>query len=201
MKAIGTLKPMLGSRHRLLVATLILFALSLSVQTARANGIPVQVFLNYLPLKSTWAPAGDGRGLAVISANDEQVQVMVQNMPEPPDGSAYHAWLELVEGGFLSVGVLSYRSDGTASLNQSVPGLPYSENFSWVLVSVEPAGEAREAPGADIALAGRLPNPVALPGPFNEPPQLLPVTGSAPDGFLGSIRALWQVLLHQLGER
>jgi hypothetical protein len=188
----------LPGRRGMVLLFLALLSLGGTGKAAWANGVPVQVFLDYLPFKSTWIPASGGRGVAVVSANDEQVQVNIQSMPEPPAGTVYYAWLEHVDGGYIGVGPLGYRSDGTASTNRSVPGLPYSENFSWVLVSVEPAGELGEAPSADIALAGRLPNPVALPEPVGEPPQLLPVTGASPTIFLDWLAHLWQQLLERL---
>lgn len=170
---------------------------------SRANGIPVQVFLDHVPLKATWEPASGARGVAVVSANDEKVRVMAQNLPTPPSGSSYYAWLERATGGFLPVGPLAYQSDGTASVDQSMPGLPYSENFSWVLITLENPDAVRSRPGPDVALAGRLPNAEALPLAGNEAPQLLPVTGGAGGGLslplllgmaLLGAGALWGVL-------
>lgn len=143
-----------------------------------ANGIPVQVFLDHLPFKATWQPANGGRGVAVVSANDEQVRVMAQNLPTPPAGQVYYAWLEKAEGGFLPVGSMNYQSDGTASIDQHMEALPYSENFSWVLISLEDPTQIGAGPSLEIALAGRLPNPQALPLRSNESPALLPVTGA-----------------------
>lgn len=143
-----------------------------------ANGIPVQVFLDHLPFKTTWQPANGGRGVAVVSANDEQVRVMAQNLPTPPAGQVYYAWLEKTAGGFLPVGVMNYQADGTASIDQHMEALPYSENFSWVLISLEDPASTGATPGLEIALAGRLPNPQALPPSISEAPALLPVTGA-----------------------
>lgn len=148
-------------------------------QTTQANGIPVQVFLDHVPVKTTWAAATDGRGVAVVASNDEQVRVMAQNLPAPPEGTSYYAWLEQVGGGFVPVGSLRYQSDGTASLDQPMPGLPYSDNFTWVIISLEDPQALGARPGADIALAGRLPNAEALPLTGNDTPALLPVTGGA----------------------
>jgi len=165
-------------QRRLPLALLIVVcALLAGAGVSRANGIAVQVFLDHIPVKTTWSPADGGRGVAVISANDEQVRVMAQNLPVPPSGASYYAWLEQANGQFLPVGALIYQSDGTASLDQPMPGLPYSENFSWVLISVEAAGAVGAQPSADVALAGRLPNADALPLTGNQSPQLLPVTG------------------------
>lgn len=154
----------------------ILFLL-LGIRGAAANGVPVQIFLDYLPFKATWEAANGARGVAVVASNDEQVRVMAQRLPQPPAGLVYYAWLEEVEGGFLPVGELVYAGDGTASIDQPMPNLPYSENFAWVLVSLERPGAIAQAPAAEIALAGRLPNPVALPVTGDEVPSLLPVTG------------------------
>lgn len=145
---------------------------------AAANGVPVQIFLEHTPFKATWSPAAGGHGMAVVAANDEQVRVMAQNLPAPPAPKVYYAWLEQAAGGFLPVGILDYNSDGTASLTQTVRDLPYSENFSWVLVSVEDPGQVGSAPGPEIALAGRLPNAMALPHQVDQLPALLPVTGA-----------------------
>jgi len=160
----------------LAVALLILLAWA---DVSHANGIPVQIFLDHVPLKTTWDAASGGRGVAVVSANDEQVRVMAQNLPAPPDGANYYAWLEQVDGSFLPVGPLLYQNDGTASIDQSMPGLPYSENFSWVLVSLENPQAVGSTPSPEIALAGRLPNAEALPLSGNDAPQLLPVTGAS----------------------
>ena len=157
---------------------LVLTALLAWASVGNANGIPVQIFLDHVPVKTTWDAANNGRGVAVISSNDEQVRVMAQNLPTPPSGTSYYAWLEQNNGGFLPVGSLLYQSDGTASIDQPMPGLPYSENFTWVLISLENPQAVGSKPSADVALAGRLPNVEALPLSGNQAPQLLPVTGS-----------------------
>lgn len=167
----------LRQRRLPLALLIVVCALLAWVDVGRANGIAVQVFLDHIPVKTTWGAAEGGRGVAVISANDEQVRVMAQNLPAPPSGASYYAWLEQTDGLFLPVGALLYQSDGTASLDQPMPGLPYSENFTWVLISVESPGAVGSQPSADIALAGRLPNAEALPLAGNQSPQLLPVTG------------------------
>lgn len=148
-----------------------------------ANGVSVEIFLDHLPFKTTWSPAAGGRGIAVVGANDEQVRVMAQNLPAPPAGKVYYAWLERTTGGFLAVGALSYLNDGTASIDQHMPELPYSENFSWVLISLEDMRSVGAAPSIDVALAGRLPNAMALPPAGGESPALLPVTGAHQDGY------------------
>lgn len=169
---------------RLLTALLIsLLLLAIGMGRAEANGVPVQIFLDFLPFKSTWQPASEGRGVAVVSANDELVRVMAQNLPAPPQGRAYFAWLERVEGSFLAVGALSFSSDGTASLDQPMEDLPYSENFAYVLVSLEAVDALGANPADEIALAGRLPNPVALPPVNSQAPPLLPITGAAGAGI------------------
>lgn len=167
--------------RRLPTAVLLVTAwlLALLAVPVRANGIPVQVYLDFVPFKATWTPAQQARGMAVVSANDEEVRVMAQDLPAPPVGSVYYAWLERVDGGFLPVGPLTYAEDGTASINQRMPNLPYSENFAWVLVTLEHPDQVGDTPSADIALAGRLPNPVALPVDNDQTPDLLPVTGQA----------------------
>jgi hypothetical protein len=170
--------------------------LLLTPRTIHANGIPVQVFLDYLPFKSTWEAAKLGRGVAVIASNDEVVRVNAQNLPQPPNGTVYYAWLEKTNGEYLSVGPLNYQPDGTASIDQTMPELPYSENFAWVLISVENSGGIGSSPSSDIALAGRLPNPVALPETSNSAPEFLPVTGaSVPDPFIHGSDVLAIVLL------
>ncbi|RMH46837.1 MAG: anti-sigma factor [Gammaproteobacteria bacterium] len=149
-------------------------------QTAFANGVPVQVFLDHLPFRATWEPAAHGRGVAVLAANDEQVRVMIQNVPAPPPDQVYFAWLQKVDGSYLPVGALEYSTDGTASLDQHVADLPYSENFSWVLVTLESPEQVDAQPSDAIALAGRLPNAEALPPTTANVPALLPVTGGKP---------------------
>lgn len=191
-----------GGGQYLLRATLVLM-LALSFLLAwpgitNANGIPVQVFLDHVPVKTTWDAASGGRGVAVVSSNDEQVRVMAQNLPAPPAGTSYYAWLERVGGSFLPVGELLYQSDGTASLDQSIPGLPYSENFTWVVISLESPQSRGSRPSADIALAGRLPNAEALPLAGNDAPALLPVTGGQASETL-SLSGLLLTLLTLLG--
>lgn len=169
----------------------------LTATTVSANGVPVEIFLDHLPFKTTWEPAAKGRGIAVVAANDEEVRVMAQNLPMPPAGQVYYAWLEQTEGGFLSVGALNYLSDGTASISQHMPELPHSEHFSWVLISLEDMRQVGSAPSIDVALAGRLPNPMALPPTGGESPSLLPVTGAEQGGspaWLG-LPLLWALFL------
>lgn len=171
------------------IAGLLLALAGLTASPAAANGIPVQIFLDHLPFKATWSPAVNGRGVAVVSANDEEVRVMAQNLPSPPAEQVYYAWLEQVDGGFLAVGALRYASDGTASIDQHMESLPHSEAFSWVLISLEDPAHVGSAPSTDVALAGKLPNALALPPTGNQVPALLPVTGGEvePDGSLVSL--------------
>jgi hypothetical protein len=172
--------------------------MSLMAVPALANGLPVQIFLDHLPFKSTWTPASSARGVGVISANEELVRVMAQTLPSPPEGRVYYAWLEQVEGGFTPVGEMRYNADGTATIDQRMPNLPYSENFAWVLISLEEIGGIGSAPNVDIALAGRVPNQLALPPVGSELPTLLPVTGAS-KAELGGISPgstlLWVVVL------
>ncbi len=172
------MKRHIRSRTLAIFSLVILLMVAGSVSVS-ANGIPVQVFLDHLPFKTTWKPATGGRGVAVVSANDEQVRVMAQNLPTPPAGQVYYAWLEKTTGGFLPVGAMTYQTDGTASIDQHMEALPYSENFSWVLISLEDASSTGAAPSLEVALAGRLPNPQALPPSVSEAPSLLPITGAA----------------------
>ncbi|HRJ43861.1 MAG: hypothetical protein KJZ86_11050 [Caldilineaceae bacterium] len=172
----SNLPPLVGRTFFVLFLSLLF--LLIGAGAGQANGIPVQIFLDHVPVKTTWTAADGGRGVAVVSANDEQVRVMAQNLPAPPDGVGYFAWLERVGGSFLPVGPLLYQSDGTASLDQEMPNLPYSESFSWVLISLEAPHSIGSRPSADIALAGRLPNAEALPLAGGDTPQLLPVTGT-----------------------
>jgi hypothetical protein len=159
------------------IAVVLLASAGLKTSPVFANGIPVQIFLDHLPFKATWSPAAGGRGVAVISANDEQVRVMAQNLPALPADQVYYAWLEQADGGFLPVGALRYASDGTASIDQHMEALPHSEAFSWVLISLEDPANVGNAPARDVALAGKLPNALALPPTGNQVPALLPVTG------------------------
>lgn len=172
---------------------LVMLVLSLfwgAFHPASANGVPVQVFLDFLPFKANWEPATHARGVAVLAANDEQVRVMAQTLPAPPPGQVYYAWLQKVDGSYMPVGSLVYHTDGTASLDQHMENLPYSENFSWVLITVEDPNQIGAEPSQEIALAGRLPNVQALPVNSEETPALLPVTGAevgfAPR-FLGGV--------------
>lgn len=174
---ISASSPLLTKLHLMFALLLAPVLLIGAQQAVRANGIPVQVFLDHLPFKTTWEPASNGRGVAVVASNDEQVRVMVKNLPQPPAGSVYYAWLEKAAGGYLSVGALNYLPEGTASIDQNMPDLPYSENFAWVLVTVEQPSSIGPEPSADIALAGRLPNPLAIPATSSETPEMLPVTG------------------------
>ena len=160
-----------------------------------ANGVPVQIFLDYLPFKSTWEPARNGNGVAIVAANDEMVRVQTQKLPAPPEGHGYFAWLEQTDGGYLPVGELNYQPDGTASITQRIPDLPYSENFAWVLVTVEALEGQKTIPSDDVALAGRLPNPLALPVGSEEAPDLLPVTGGEQFGGNGILYLLPMLFL------
>ncbi|GEM_PF-3873470 len=174
---------------RLMWVLLVLAVLELGIwaHPVRANGVPVEVYLDFVPMKANWTPAQHGQGVAVLSANDEEVQVRAQDLPAPPVGMVYYAWLEKVDGSFLPVGPLAYAEDGTATITQPMPNLPYSENFAWVLVALEFPDRVGTAPSDQIALAGRLPNPVALPVEGNQAPELLPVTGRA----AAATRGLW----------
>ncbi|RME66348.1 MAG: anti-sigma factor [Caldilineae bacterium] len=162
----------------LLLGAVLLSLLWGAPRPALANGVPVQVFLDFLPFKANWEPASHARGVAVLAANDEQVRVMAQTLPAPPPDQVYYAWLQKVDGSYMPVGSLVYHTDGTASLDQHVENLPYSENFSWVLITLEAPDRIGPEPSQEIALAGRLPNVQALPVGSEEAPALLPVTGA-----------------------
>jgi len=191
-----------GLNLRRIIAAGIIMAMALSVfrVVVRANGAPVDVFLNYIPGTSTWGPSS-ATGHAVVAIGEGEVRLETKGLPHLKD-ERYQVWLERADTGeLISVGLFNSDESGRGELHVLSDDLPYTQ-YRAMWITVEPLPDPDPAPSAKRALVGRFPNmelaKEALLQPATEPsvgastkgslesnsprPEFLPVTG----GTLGA---------------
>ncbi|MBM4423044.1 MAG: NPXTG-anchored protein [Chloroflexi bacterium] len=121
-----------------------------------ANGNNQVIFLTFLPDVSNFGNQS-ASGIAIVDLHTGEVSVQATSLT-PVSGSAYHVWLA---GPNLSgaVHIASLTSDG--HLPTTITQLP-SQEYRYILLTLEADGEAPSAPGEKRSLAGVFPNSEAL---------------------------------------
>ena len=157
---------------------------------AMANGVPVRLFLNYLPETSNWGPQ-TASGSALVGVGDGFVQLSVNGLPHLSI-ERYAVWLvPRDEGAWVPIGTFNVDESGAGDFGWVPDVFPYQE-YRFIVVTVEPHPDQDNQPDPRISLVGTFPNPAAvLPSaaaptsPSSSPqtqdqdrPQELPVTGS-----------------------
>lgn len=133
----------------------VVMAFSIFVVVVRANGAPVDVFLNYIPGASNWGPSS-ATGHAVVAVGEGEVRLETEGLPRLKD-ERYQVWLERADTGELvPVGVFNSEG-GKGKLHVLLDDLPYTE-YRAMWVTVEPSPDPDPAPSAKRALVGRFPN-------------------------------------------
>lgn len=189
----------LDLRTLVVCALVFLFLFFLNATGAVANGVPVKIFLNYLPDVSTWGPQA-ATGEAVLAVGEGWATVSVQGLPKLED-DVYVAWVIPKEGAAVPIGKFNTDAAGTGDFEirqLSIPEKPYR----LFLITVEPDSDRYLAPGSRRSIAGRFPDPelrapppapttpsrgdgsdsgtassLARPVASTPAPQMLPVTG------------------------
>lgn len=155
----------------------------LSAPGAMGNGVPVKVFLNYLPDVSTWGPE-TASGEAVLAVGEGWAAVSVRGLPKL-QGRSYVAWLIPKQGAAIPIG--KFNTDDAGIGDFGIRGLSLPEkSYKLFLITVEPDSDQYQAPGDRRSIAGRLPDP-ELRGGGPPPVPTTPGTGgSGPDTGTGS---------------
>lgn len=162
-KAILTLRASM-----LLVIFSLLFLLSAA--GALGNGVPVKVFLNYLPDISNWGPEV-ANGEAVLSVGEGWVTVSVQGLPKLQD-EVYVVWLLPREGAAIPIG--KFNTDDAGAGDFEIRGLSLPQKpYELFLLTVEQDLAQYRAPGSRRSIAGRFPDPElkAVPPPVPPSPR------------------------------
>jgi hypothetical protein len=145
-------------RLRWIIAAGMIMVMTLSVfrVVVRANGAPVDVFLNYIPGTSTWGPSS-ATGHAVVAIGEGEVRLETKGLPHLKD-ERYQVWLERADTGeLISVGLFNSDESGKGELHVLSDDLPYTQ-YRAMWITVEPLPDPDPAPSARRALVGRFPN-------------------------------------------
>jgi anti-sigma factor RsiW len=82
--------------------------------------------------------APDARGTAVIDASEGALALDVYNLPAPPEGHSYQAWLLEPGGGTVALGEMETNGRGDGRMTGTVDGSLAS--YDAVQVTLEPVG-------------------------------------------------------------
>jgi hypothetical protein len=123
---------------------------------AYADGVPVKIYLDYLPGISNWGPQTAG-GTAVVAIADEYLTLDVQGLPVLSPGQHYGVWLQSrADRKYYAVGAFAVDGSGKAHFEVHNDGVPYQE-YRMLLITVEPATGGGPGPSADYSVAGMIP--------------------------------------------
>ncbi|MBS1253996.1 MAG: hypothetical protein MAG451_03052 [Anaerolineales bacterium] len=146
--------------------------LILGATGARGNGVPVKVFLDYLPDVSNSGPE-TGRGEAVLAVAEGWATISVEGLPKLQD-EVYVAWIVPHQGAAIPIGRFNTDRAGTGDFairELSVPDKPYK----LFLITIEQDSVQYQAPGDRRSIAGRFPDPALRGAP---PPTPTAFSGS-----------------------
>lgn len=160
----------------------------LTTAVVLANGVPVRLFLNYLPDTSNWGPQ-TATGSAMVGVGDGFVQLSVTGLPVL-NGERYTVWLLPQDGSdWLPIGTFNVEETGTGDFGWTPEVFPYQEYY-LIVVTVEPDPDSDGKPDSRISLVGHFPNSETAPmtptyyssseaqdNEVEERPARLPVTG------------------------
>lgn len=96
--------------------------------------------------------APEARGTAVLDASEGALALDVYNMPAPPEGHSYQAWLLEPGGGTVALGEMETNGRGDGRMAGRIQG-PLSP-YDTVQVTLEPEGD--EGMSGPVLLEGRL---------------------------------------------
>ena len=173
-------------RRTVSVMTAIIAVALLTTTVTLANGVPVRLFLNYLPDTSNWGPQ-TANGSAMVGVGDGFVQLSVTGLSHL-DGERYTAWLLPQDGSeWVRVGTFSIDETGAGDFGWTPEVFPYQE-YHLMVVTVEPDPDSDGKPDSRISLVGHFPNSEAIltapasssaarESEVEERPARLPVTG------------------------
>lgn len=207
-------------RCKIVAALLVVGMLLLLLATAvAANGVPVTLYLTWLPGVTNWENAQAASGSAIVSVSLGELKLEAESLPHLSNGQ-YEAWL-VTEDMQQMVSMGRFNSDmvGHARFENVREDLP-SREYRFLLVSMEPEPDTDKASSGKWAIGGVFPDTsllvvTATPAgagrasgeatpaenatpvtPTPPPPQALPVTGGAPAaGLQGGIVVLAAFLL------
>jgi RNA polymerase sigma factor for flagellar operon FliA len=163
---------------RAMIAICFLVGLSplfLGAAGTMANGVPVKVFLNYLPDVSNWGPE-TASAEAVLAVGEGWVTISVKGLPKL-QGEVYVAWVVTQQGLAIPLGKFNTDDAGAGDFEIRELALPH-QAYRLLLITVEDDLDQYPAPSARRSIAGRLPDPELRA----VPPAVATPTPSEPGG-------------------
>ena len=122
------------------------------------------------------------------STQVDQVTFSSGNLPLPPEGSQYEAWLVEDNGETLfSIGIIQFDAEGRAALKFVDPnGRNLITFYHGMQITIEPAGDTNPNPSNEVAYAATLP-----PGGFSHVRHLLSEFSATPNqtAFIRGLKA------------
>lgn len=137
---------------------LILTGLALAATPATANGVPVKIFLSYLPQVSNYGPL-DANGVALVSIGEAWLELDANGLPQLTD-EMYEAWLASADiEQMVSLGTFNAGADKKVTYTAEFESIPVLD-YRFFIISVEPVPDPNpgEADSRRV-LAGVFPDP------------------------------------------
>lgn len=159
--------------HRIGVLAILLVVIATTRSTAWGNGVPVHLFLNYVPDVSNWGPE-TATGTATVAVGEGNVTVKVQGLPQLTD-ARYQVWLMPREGEPVAVGKFNVAGTGSTEFKATNLKLP-EVTYKLLVITVEPDPDPSPQPDRRRSLVGRFPDPLLK----------VPLTGNIPGGGSGT---------------
>lgn len=170
-------------------AILLTAALMIGSTPATANGVPVKIFLNYLPELSNYGSTSAG-GVAQVSIGEAWVDLEADGLPQLA-GVQYEAWLVTSDDQMISLGMFNSDTGGHVDYFAEFDDIPVLD-YRFFVISVEsvPDTNPDEAdprrsiagvfPNARLEIVSGTPTATLEPGITATPgaPAGLPVTGT-----------------------
>jgi hypothetical protein len=162
-----------------------------------ANGVPIKIFLDYLPEFSNYGPT-DARGEAQVSIGEAWVELNAEGLPQL-NGELYQAWLVSADNQtIVDVGTFNADAEGQVSYFIELESIPDVE-YRYFMITVESDPDSNSEPDSRRTISGIFPIPEiqiveSTPTPTLEPsvtatpggpPSTLPVTGMVSFEFEG----------------
>ena len=153
----------------------------LTAQTVRANGVPIEVPLAYIPGLSNWGP-DDATGSVELSFGEGYARLDARGLPRLIN-ERYQGWIVNSESNdAISIGSFNADAENVVAFEGALPAIA-DFGFDLFIITVEPEPDDAPQPTGDrsiggrFALLGEIPGDGGSPGDVQTGPTELPNTG------------------------